>query len=125
MPTQAEIVESLGNMPVIKLCELVHHLEEKWGVKAAPVPVQQGFAPEPPKPPEEPTEFSVVITAVGDKRIEVIKALRAVLNLGLAEAKTWVESISGPKSVKEGLNKKEALEIQAALVQAGAKVELQ
>jgi large subunit ribosomal protein L7/L12 len=122
--TNEQLVEALNHKTIPEIVALTHALEDAWGVKAVPQ-VQAGPMPPPPKPPDEvQTEFAVVINEVGPKKIEIIKSLRAVLNLGLAEAKAWVEAISGPKVVKEGLTKKDAEEIQAALVQAGAVVVL-
>lgn len=125
MPTQEEIVQALGEMPVIKLCELTRELEEKWGVKAVPQVVQQGpqQGPETKPAEEEQTEFTVVLANAGEKKIEVIKAVRTALGLGLKEAKDLVEG-GLPKTIKDGLNKQAAEELKAAFVAAGATVEL-
>lgn len=124
MPTQQEIVESLGNMSVMQLCELTRELEQKWGVTAAPQVVQQGPSPEPPKPTEEvQTEFSVVLVAAGEKKIEVIKVVRSALGLGLKEAKDLVEG-GLPKAIKEGISKADAEDLKTQFETAGAKVEL-
>ena len=126
MPTQEEIVQALGDMSVLQIIELTKTLEDKWGVKAAPVPML-GIAPPPGTTitpvVEEQTEFSVVLVAAGEKKIEVIKAVRAAIGLGLAEAKAFVEA-GLPRPVKEGLNKAAAEELKGQLEAAGAKVEL-
>lgn len=125
MPTQEEIVQALGEMPVIKLCELTRELEAKWGVQAVPQVVQQGPQPGVETKPaeEEQTEFTVVLVAAGEKKIEVIKVVRTALGLGLKEAKDLVEG-GLPKPIKEGINKAAAEELKAQFETAGAKVEL-
>ncbi len=125
MPTQEEVVQALGEMPVIELCKLTRELEEKWGVKAVPQVVQQGPQPGPETKPaeEEQTEFSVILTVAGEKKNEVIKVVRSALGLGLKEAKDLVEG-GLPKALKEGINKAAAEELKAQLEGAGAKVEL-
>lgn len=124
MPTQEEIVQALGDMNPMQIVALTRELEERWGVKAAPPIVQQN-GPVPPAPPVEEvqTEFSVVLVASGEKKIEVIKVVRSALGLGLKEAKDLVES-SGPKTLKEGITKAAAEEMKSQLETAGAKVEL-
>ena len=116
-----KIIENLSSLTVVEAAELSKQLEEKWGVTAsAPVaaaPVSGGAAPA-----EEKDEFTIVLTAAGDKKINVIKEIRTITTLGLKEAKDLVES--APKEVKEGVNKKEAEEIKKELEAAGAKVEL-
>ena len=116
-----KIIENLSSLTVVEAAELSKQLEEKWGVTAsAPVaaaPVSGGAAPA-----EEKDEFTIVLTAAGDKKINVIKEIRTITTLGLKEAKDLVES--APKEVKEGVNKKEAEEIKKKLEAAGAKVEL-
>ena len=116
-----KIIENLSSLTVVEAAELSKQLEEKWGVTAsAPVaaaPVAGGAAPA-----EEKDEFTIVLTATGDKKINVIKEIRTVTTLGLKEAKDLVES--APKEVKAGVNKKEAEEIKKKLEAAGAKVEL-
>jgi large subunit ribosomal protein L7/L12 len=108
---------------VLEAAELSKLLEEKWGVSAAAaVAVAAGPAAAAAPAAEEKTEFTVVLTAVGDKKIEVIKEVRAVTGLGLKEAKDLVEG--APKPVKEGVNKDEAAKIKATLEKVGAKVEL-
>ena len=115
-----KIIDDLSSLTVVEAAELSKQLEEKWGVTAAAVaaaPAAGGAAPA-----EEKDEFTIVLAAVGDKKINVIKEVRAVTSLGLKEAKDLVEG--APKDVKSGVNKKEAEEIKAKLEAAGAKVEL-
>jgi large subunit ribosomal protein L7/L12 len=118
-----KIVEDLSNLTVLEAAELAKLLEEKWGVSAAAaVAVAVGPAAGAAAPPaEEQTEFTVILAAIGAKKIEVIKEVRAVTGLGLKEAKDLVEA--APKPVKEGVTKEEAEKIKAALEKAGAKVE--
>ena len=118
-----KIIEDLSSLTVVEAAELSKQLEEKWGVTAAaaavaaPAAAAGGAAPA-----EEKDEFTIVLTAAGDKKINVIKEVRAVTQLGLKEAKDLVEG--APKEVKAGVNKKEAEEIKSKLEAAGAKVEL-
>ena len=118
-----KIIEDLSSLTVVEAAELSKQLEEKWGVTAAaavaaaPAAGAAGAAPA-----EEKDEFTIMLTAAGDKKINVIKEVRAVTSLGLKEAKDLVEG--APKEVKSGVNKKEAEEIKAKLEAAGAKVEL-
>lgn len=119
-----KIVEQLSELTVLQAAELSKMLEEKWGVSAAaPVAVAAagGGAAE-ASPAEEKTEFEVILAAAGDKKIEVIKEVRALTGLGLKEAKDLVDG--APKSLKAGVSKAEAEEIQKKLEAAGAKVEL-
>jgi large subunit ribosomal protein L7/L12 len=117
-----KIVDDLSGLTVLEAAELSKLLEEKWGVSAAAaVAVAAGPAAAAPVA-EEKTEFTVVLTAAGEKKIEVIKEVRAITGLGLKEAKDLVEG--APKPVKEGVNKDEAAKIKAQLEKAGAKVEL-
>ncbi len=125
MANLEKIVEDLSSLTVLEAAELAKLLEEKWGVSAAAaVAVAAGPAAgaAAAAPVEEQTEFTVVLAAIGDKKIEVIKEVRAVTGLGLKEAKDLVEA--APKPVKEGVSKEEAEKIKAALEKAGAKVEL-
>lgn len=126
MANLEKIVEDLSSLTVLEAAELAKLLEEKWGVSAAAaVAVAAGpaaGAAAAAAPAEEQTEFTVVLAAVGEKKIEVIKEVRAVTGLGLKEAKDLVEA--APKPVKEGVAKEEAEKIKAALEKAGAKVEL-
>jgi large subunit ribosomal protein L7/L12 len=118
-----KIVNDLSTLTVLEAAELSKLLEEKWGVSAAAaVAVAAGPAAAAAPAAEEKTEFTVMLTAVGDKKIEVIKEVRAVTGLGLKEAKDLVEG--APKPVKEGVNKDEAAKIKATLEKVGAKVEL-
>ena len=119
-----KLVEDLSGLTVIEAADLAKLLEEKWGVSAAAAvavagPAAGGAAA---APVEEKTEFTVVLAAAGEKKIEVIKEVRAITGLGLKEAKDLVEG--APKPVKEGVNKDEADKIKAQLEKAGAKVEL-
>jgi large subunit ribosomal protein L7/L12 len=118
-----KIVDDLSSLTVLEAAELAKLLEEKWGVSAAAaVAVAAAPGGAAAAPVEEKTEFTVVLAAAGDKKIEVIKEVRAVTGLGLKEAKDLVEG--APKSVKEGIAKDEAEKIKAQLEKAGAKVEL-
>jgi large subunit ribosomal protein L7/L12 len=118
-----KIVDDLSGLTVLEASELAKLLEEKWGVSAAAaVAVAAGPAAAAAPAAEEKTEFTVVLAAVGEKKIEVIKEVRAVTGLGLKEAKDLVEG--APKPVKEGVNKEEAAKIKATLEKVGAKVEL-
>ncbi len=120
-----KIVEDLSALTVLEAAELAKLLEDKWGVSAA-APVAVAAAPAgggaAAAPVEEKTEFTVVLASAGDKKIEVIKEVRAITNLGLKEAKDLVEG--APKPVKEGVNKADAEKFKAQLEKAGAKVEL-
>jgi large subunit ribosomal protein L7/L12 len=124
----AKLVEQLGKMTVLELVELKKTLEEEWGVTAAaPVAVAAAGAPAAPggdgaAAAEEQTEFAVVLTAAGDKKIQVIKVVRAITNLGLKEAKDLVDG--APQPVKEGVAREEADSIKAQLEEAGATVEV-
>ncbi len=119
-----KIVEELSTLTVLEAADLAKLLEEKWGVSAAAAVAVAGPAAGGAAAPavEEKTEFDVVLTGDGGKKINVIKEVRAITGLGLTEAKTLVES--APKAVKEGINKAEAEKIKAQLEAAGATVEL-
>jgi large subunit ribosomal protein L7/L12 len=118
-----KIVDDLSGLTVLEAADLAKMLEEKWGVSAAAaVAVAAGPAGAAAAPAEEKTEFTVILAAAGDKKIEVIKEVRALTGLGLKEAKDLVEG--APKPVKEGVNKDEAAKIKATLEKVGAKVEL-
>ncbi|GIK50123.1 MAG: 50S ribosomal protein L7/L12 [Hyphomonadaceae bacterium] len=118
-----KIVEDLSALTVLEAAELSKLLEEKWGVSAAaPVAVAAAPGAAAAAPAEEKTEFTVVLAAAGDKKIEVIKEVRAITGLGLKEAKDLVEG--APKPVKEGVNKADAEKFKAQLEKAGAKVDL-
>jgi large subunit ribosomal protein L7/L12 len=121
----AKVLETLGKMTVLELVELKKAIEEEWGVTAAAPMVAAAGAAAPGAPAEaaeEQSAFDVVITATGDKKIQVIKVVRAVTGLGLKEAKDLVDGVPG--TVKEGANKDEADSIKAQLEEAGATVEL-
>ncbi len=121
-----KIVDELSGLTVLEAADLAKMLEEKWGVSAAAAvavaagPAAGGGAGA--APAEEKTEFTVVLASAGEKKIEVIKEVRAITGLGLKEAKDLVEG--APKNVKEGVNKDDAAKIKAALEKVGAKVEL-
>ena len=116
-----KIIEDLSKLTVVEAAELSKQLEEKWGVTAATA-VAAAPAAGSAAPAEEKSEFTVVLSSAGDKKINVIKEIRTVTTLGLKEAKDLVEG--APKEVKSGVNKKEAEEIKKKLEAAGAKVEL-
>jgi large subunit ribosomal protein L7/L12 len=123
MANLEKIVEELSSLTVLEAAELAKMLEEKWGVSAAAaVAVAAAPGAAAAAPVEEKTEFTVVLAAAGDKKIEVIKEVRAITGLGLKEAKDLVEG--APKTVKESATKEEADKIKAALEKVGAKVEL-
>jgi large subunit ribosomal protein L7/L12 len=125
MAELSKIVDELSGLTVLEAAELAKMLEEKWGVSAAAavaVAAAPGGAPGGAAPAEEKTEFTVVLAGIGDKKIEVIKEVRALTGLGLKEAKDLVEG--APKAVKESVAKDEAEKIKATLEKVGAKVEL-
>src|SRR5262250_2394972 len=125
MSKLAKIVDELSTLTVIEAAELAKMLEEKWGVSAAaPVAVAAvaGGATPAAEAAAEKTEFDVILSAIGDKKVNVIKEVRAVTSLGLKEAKDLVEA--APKPVKEGVNKEEAAKIKKQLEDAGATVEI-
>ena len=117
-----KIIEDLSSLTVVEAAELSKQLEEKWGVTAAAAVAAAPAAGGAGAPAEEKSEFTIVLTSAGDKKINVIKEIRSITTLGLKEAKDLVEG--APKEVKSGVNKKEADEIKAKLEAAGAKVEL-
>ena len=117
------LVDDLSKLTVLEAADLAKMLEEKWGVSAAAaVAVAAAPGGAAAAPAEEKTEFTAVLAAIGDKKIEVIKEVRALTGLGLKEAKDLVEG--APKPVKEGVTKDEAEKVKAQLEKAGAKVEL-
>jgi large subunit ribosomal protein L7/L12 len=123
--TKEDVIEFIANMTVLDLSELVKELEDKFGVSAAAPVAMMAAAPgagEGAAPEEEKTEFDVILTAAGDKKIQVIKEVRAITGLGLKDAKALVDE--APKPVKEGIAKDEAEKIKAQLEEAGAQVEL-
>jgi large subunit ribosomal protein L7/L12 len=118
-----KIVNDLSSLTVLEAADLAKMLEEKWGVSAAAaVAVAAGPGAAAAAPAEEQTEFTVILQSAGDKKIEVIKEVRALTGLGLKEAKDLVEG--APKTVKEGATKDEAEKMKATLEKVGAKVEL-
>jgi large subunit ribosomal protein L7/L12 len=124
MADLSKLVDQLSSLTVLEAAELAKLLEEKWGVSAAAAVAvaAPGAGAAAAAPVEEKTEFTVVLASVGDKKIEVIKEVRALTGLGLKEAKDLVEG--APKNVKESVSKDEAEKIKAQLEKAGAKVEL-
>lgn len=122
--TREDVIEFISSMSVLELSELVKELEEKFGVSAAaPVAVAATPAGQAPQAEaEEKTEFDVILSQVGDKKIQVIKAIRAITGLGLKEAKALVDE--APKPVQEGTSKEEAENIKKQLEEAGATVEI-
>ena len=123
MADLAQIADDLSNLTVIEAAELSKMLEEKWGVSAAaPVAVAGAAAPAAAEEAEEQTEFNVILAAFGEKKINVIKEVRAITGLGLKEAQTLVEE--APKEVKEGVSKEEAEKLKEQLEGVGATVEI-
>jgi len=121
--SREQVVDYLSNLPVIQIADLIKTLEEKWGVKAAPVAVAgPAAAAAPAAAAEEKTEFTVELKEAGANKINVIKVVREITGLGLKEAKDLVEA--APKAVKEGVSKTEAEDFKKKLEDAGAKVEL-
>ncbi|MBW2020485.1 MAG: 50S ribosomal protein L7/L12 [Deltaproteobacteria bacterium] len=122
--TKEDVIEFISSMSVLELSELIKDLEEKFGVSAAaPVAVAAAPAAEVPKAEAEAkTEFDVILSQVGDKKIQVIKVIRAITGLGLKEAKALVDE--APKPVKEGISKEDAEDIKKQLEEAGATVEV-
>ena len=123
MADLSKIVDELSSLTVLEAAELSKLLEEKWGVSAAaPAAAAAAPAAAAAAPAEEQTEFNVILTEAGEKKINVIKEVRAITGLGLKEAKDLVEG--APKSVKEGVTKDEAAKIRKQLEEAGAKVDV-
>ena len=122
MADLSKIVDELSKLTVLEAADLAKMLEEKWGVTAAAAVAVAAAPGAAAAAAEEKTEFTVMLTTVGDKKIEVIKEVRALTGLGLKEAKDLVEA--APKPVKEGVNKEEAEKMKATLEKVGAKVEL-
>jgi len=123
--TKEQVIDYLSNLTVMDIAALTKALEEKWGVKAAPVAVGMAAMPGAaagPAAAAEPTEFNVILTGCGDKKIQVIKALREITNLGLKEAKDVVEGV--PKPIKESVSKEEADSIKKKMEEAGGTVEV-
>ena len=121
--TNEQIIEAISSKSLVEVMELVHAMEEKFGVSAAaPVAMAAGPAAAPAAPVEEQTEFTVVLKAAGEKKVEVIKVVRAITALGLKEAKDLVEG--APQNVKEGVSKADADKFKKDLEAAGASVEV-
>ena len=123
--TKEDVIEFVANMSVLELSELIKEMEEKFGVSAAAPMAMMAAGPAEGAagaPAEEKTEFDVIITAAGDKKIQVIKEVRAITGLGLKDAKALVDEV--PKPVKEGASKEEAEKIKSQLEEAGAQVEV-
>jgi len=121
--TKEDVVEFISNMTVLELSEFVKELEDKFGVSAAaPMAVAAAPAGQAQEEVAEQTEFDVMLTAIGDKKIQVIKTVRSITGLGLKEAKGVVDGVPGP--VKEGVSKDEAEDIKRQLEEAGASAEI-
>ncbi len=122
--TKDQVIEFISNMSVLEMSDLVKEMEEKFGVSAsaAAVAAPAAASVDAAAPVEEKTEFDVILTSIGEKKINVIKEVRAITGLGLKEAKETVES--APKAIKEGVPKEEAEEIKKKLEEAGASVEI-
>jgi large subunit ribosomal protein L7/L12 len=120
--TKEDVVDFISNMSVLELSELVKELEDKFGVSAAAPVAAAPMAAAAQAEAEEKTEFDVVLTQIGDKKIQVIKAIRAITGLGLKEAKAVVDE--APKPIKEGISKDEAEDIKKQMEEAGATVEV-
>ncbi len=124
--TKEDVIEFIASMSVLDLSELIKEMEEKFGVSAAApvamIPAGMGDAAGGAEAAEEKTEFDVILTAFGDKKIQVIKTVRAITSLGLKDAKELVDG--APQPVKEGVGKEEAEKIKAQLEEAGAQVEI-
>ena len=122
--TKDQVIEFISNMSVLEMSDLVKEMEEKFGVSAAAAAVAAPATAsgDAAAPVEEKTEFDVILTSIGEKKINVIKEVRGITGLGLKEAKEAVES--APKAIKEGVSKEEAEEVKKKLEEAGASVEL-
>jgi large subunit ribosomal protein L7/L12 len=121
--TKADVIEFIANMTVLELSELVKEMEEKFGVSAAaPVAMVAAASADVAAPVAEQTEFTAILTGFGDKKIQVIKEVRALTGLGLKEAKDLVDGV--PKPIKEGVPKDEAEKIKAVIEEAGGQVEI-
>ena len=120
--TKEDVIDFISNMSVLDLADLVKELEEKFGVSAAAPVAMAPAAGAAPAEAEEKTEFDVMLSEVGDKKIQVIKAIRAITGLGLKEAKALVDE--APKPIKEGVSKEEAEDIKKQMEEAGATVEV-
>jgi large subunit ribosomal protein L7/L12 len=123
MPTVEDIFSQINELKPMEIADLIKKMEDEWGVSAAPAAVAiAGPAAGGGEAAEEQTEFDVILTAIGDKKIQVIKEVRALTGLGLKEAKALVEE--APKAVKEGVDKEEAEKVKAQLEEAGAQADI-
>lgn len=120
--TREQVVDYLSTLTVMDIAGLTKELEEKWGVSAAPVAVAGMGLAAAAEVAAEPTEFNVILTSFGDKKIQVIKALREITSLGLKEAKEVVESV--PKEIKEAVSKEEAADVKKKIEESGGTVEI-
>ena len=120
--TKQDVIDFIANMTVLELSELIKELEEKFGVSAAAPVAVAAAAPAEAAAAEEQTEFDVILTNAGDQKIKVIKEVRGITGLGLAEAKAMVEGV--PAKIKEGISKEDAEALKAQLEAVGAKVEI-
>ena len=120
--TKEDVISFIDNMSVLEMSEFVKELEDKYGVTAAAPAMMAAPAAGSEAAAEEKTEFDVVLTAIGDKKIQVIKEVRAITSLGLKDAKDLVEA--APKAIKEGVKKEEAEEIKKKVEEAGGTVEI-
>ena len=120
--SKQDVIDFIANMTVLELSELIKEMEEKFGVSAAAPVAMAAAAPVAAAPVEEKTEFDVILKSGGDKKIQVIKEVRAITSLGLKEAKDMVEG--APSTVKEGVSKEEAADIKAKIEAAGGVVEI-
>ena len=122
MATVEDIFSQINELKPMEISDLIKKMEDEWGVSAAPAAVAVAGPAAGGEAVEEKTEFDVILTAIGDKKIQVIKEVRAITGLGLKEAKALVEE--APKAVKEGLEKEEAEKIKAQLEETGAQVDI-
>jgi large subunit ribosomal protein L7/L12 len=120
--SKEQVVDYLSALPVLDIATLVKELETKWGVSAAPVAMAGAAPAAAAEAAEEQTEFDVILTGAGAKKIQVIKAVREITSLGLKEAKDLVEGV--PKPIREGIGKEEAADVKKKLEEAGATVEV-
>jgi large subunit ribosomal protein L7/L12 len=120
--SKEQVVDYLSALPVLDIANLVKELETKWGVSAAPVAMAGAAPAAAAEAAEEQTEFDVILTGAGAKKIQVIKAVREITSLGLKEAKDLVEGV--PKPIREGIGKEEAADVKKKLEEAGATVEV-
>ena len=122
MAAVADIFSQINELKPMEIAELIKKMEDEWGVTAAPAAIAVAAGGGAEAPAEEQTEFDVILTAIGDKKIQVIKEVRAITGLGLKEAKELVES--APKAVKEGVDKEEAEKVKAKIEEVGGQVDI-